>query len=122
MRTKKKVAIIDDSREFVELCKEALEREGYEVLPSVGSLRAYEIVKHGKPDLIMLDIMMPGRSGWELLDILKMDPETKDIPIIITTAVRAATARLAGIKHEVLKKPFELDDLLSKVKRLIGGP
>lgn len=117
---RKKIAVIDDSKEFVELCKDALEREGYEVLPSIGSLRAYEIVKQGKPDLIMLDIMMPGRSGWELLDILKMDPDTKDIPILISTGVRAATARLAGTKYDVLKKPFELDDLLKKVKRLIG--
>ncbi len=118
----KKVAIIDDNKEFVELCTDALEREGYEVLPSIGSLRAYEIVKQGNPDLIMLDIMMPGRSGWELLDILKMDPETRNIPILITTGVRAATARLAGTMYEVLKKPFELDDLLAKVAKLIGKP
>ncbi|MBI2955139.1 MAG: response regulator [Chloroflexi bacterium] len=118
----KKIAVIDDSREFVQFCQDLLESEGYEVLPSVGSLRAYEIVKHGKPDLVMVDIMMPGRSGWELIDILRMDPETKDIPIIISTAVRAATARLAGTKYDVLKKPFEVHELLAKVKKLIGNP
>lgn len=118
---KKKIAVIDDIKEFVDFLTVSLESQGYDVLPCVGSLRAYETVKHGKPDLVILDIMMPGRSGWELLDILTGDPETKDIPIIITTAVKAATARLAGTKHELLKKPFELDELLTKVEKLVDN-
>ncbi len=118
----KKIVVIDDVKEFIEHLTMVLEIEGYEVVSCLGSLRAYETVKHEKPDLIMLDIMMPGRSGWELLDIFKSDAETKDTPIIISTGVRSATARLAGTKYEVLKKPFENQDLLGKVKKLIGDP
>ncbi|MCL5264803.1 MAG: response regulator [Chloroflexi bacterium] len=118
----KRIAVIDDDRDFVKLVTIVLEREGYEVLPALGSLRAYDIVKQGRPNLIMLDIMMPGRSGWELLDIFKMDPETQGIPLIISTGVRAATARLAGTKYDVLKKPFNNEDLIAMVRRMIGEP
>lgn len=118
----KKVAVIDDTREFVELVQRILGGEGYEVIPILGSLRAREIVKESKPDLILLDIMMPGRSGWELLDIIKMDPATRDIPVIITTGVRAFTARMGNKVFDVLRKPFEIDDFLGKVKAAIGEP
>ncbi len=118
----KKIVVVDDVKDFVDHLTMVLEFEGYEVVPCIGSLRAYEVVKHEKPDLIMLDIMMPGRSGWELLDIFKGDPDTKDTPIIITTGLRTATARLAGTRYEILKKPIENQDLLDKVKKLIGDP
>lgn len=118
----KKVAVIDDTREFVEMVQKALGDEGYEVIPVLGSLRAREIVKEKKPDLILLDIMMPGRSGWELLDILKMDPSTRDIPIIISTGVKAFTARTGEKVHDVLRKPFDIDELLEKVRTAIGEP
>ncbi len=118
----KKVAVVDDEADFVELVKDILEAQGYEVLPCIGSLRAFETIKEGKPDLVLLDVMMPGRSGWELLDILKMERETCDLPIVITTAVRAATARLSGQPYEVLKKPFDTSELIATVERAIGKP
>ncbi len=118
----KRVAVIDDTREFVDLVQRMLEEAGYEVVPILGSLRAREIVKESNPDLIMLDIMMPGRSGWELLDIFKSDPSTRNIPVIVSTGVRAFTARMDGRIFDVLRKPFDIEDLLNKVKSAIGEP
>ncbi|MBI4317416.1 MAG: response regulator [Chloroflexi bacterium] len=118
----KKVATIDDNPEFLQLIKDILEKEGYEVVCCVGSLRAHETIKETRPDLILLDIMMPGRSGWELLDILRLDPDTANIPVIVTTGVRAATARLRTQAYDLLKKPFDVDDLLAKVEKAIGKP
>jgi CheY-like chemotaxis protein len=118
----KKIAVIDDSRTFVELMQSILEREGYEVVAQIGSAGAFDRVKHDHPNLIILDIMMPGQSGWEVLDQLQLDPETKDIPIIISTAVKSATSRLAGQNFELLRKPFDIDVLLSKIENAIGKP
>lgn len=119
----KKVAVIDDNREFLDFVKSVLEPEGYQVIPILGSLRAREIVKESAPDLVLLDIMMPGRSGWELLDILKLDPATQEIPIIVITAMKAFTARVQRDKiRDVLRKPFDIDVLVEKVRVAIGDP
>jgi len=118
----KKIAVIDDSRTFVELMQSILEREGYEVLPIIGSAGAFDRVKRERPNLIILDIMMPGQSGWEVLDQLQFDSETRDIPIIISTAVKATASRLRGQPFELLRKPFDIDVLLAKVEAAIGKP
>jgi CheY-like chemotaxis protein len=118
----KKIAVIDDSRTFVDLMKSILEREGYEVLPIVGSAGAFERVKREHPHLVILDIMMPGKSGWEVLDQLQLDPSTTGIPVIISTAVRSTASRLREGQFELLRKPFDIDVLLSKVEAAIGKP
>lgn len=118
----KKIAVIDDSRTFVELMQSILQREGYEVLPIVGSAGAFERVKRERPSLVILDIMMPGQSGWEVLDQLQFDAQTSDIPIIISTAVKSTASRLRGQRFELLRKPFDIDVLLSKVEAAIGRP
>ncbi|MGQ9676299.1 MAG: response regulator transcription factor [Chloroflexota bacterium] len=118
----KKIAVIDDSRTFVELMQSILQREGYEVLPIVGSAGAFERVKRERPNLVILDIMMPGQSGWEVLDQLQFDAQTSDIPIIISTAVKSTASRLRGQRFELLRKPFDIDVLLSKVEAAIGRP
>ncbi len=118
----KKIAVIDDSRTFVDLMESILEREGYEVLPIVGSAGAFDRVKRERPDLVILDIMMPGQSGWEVLDMLQFDSETRGIPIIISTAVKSTASRLRGRQFEILRKPFDIDVLLEKVEAAIGKP
>lgn len=118
----KKIAVIDDSRTFVELMQSILQREGYEVMPVVGSAGAFDRVKREHPDLVILDIMMPGQSGWEVLDMLRFDPETSSIPVIISTAVKTTASRLRGQHLELLRKPFDIDVLLSKVDSAIGKP
>ena len=116
----KKIAVIDDSRTFVELMQSILQREGYEVLPIIGSAGAYERVKKEHPDLVILDIMMPGQSGWEVLDQIQLDPATAHVPIIISTAVKSTASRLRGQRLELLRKPFDIDVLLAKVEAAIG--
>ncbi|MDA8217777.1 MAG: response regulator [Dehalococcoidales bacterium] len=120
----KKIAVIDDSREFVDMVQTMLEQAGYEVIPIVESLKASNVIRREKPDLIILDIMMPGRSGWEVLDMTKLDPATKGIPVIVTSAamisMRAQAKDLERRGVELLPKPFSIDDLLGKVERLIG--
>lgn len=122
----KKIVVVDDSREFVDLVQTLLEQAGYQVVPVVESLKARGVVRHERPDLVILDIMMPGQSGWEVLDMLKLDPVTRDIPVLITTAalvsMRAEESLLRSRGVEVLAKPFNMDDLLVKVESLVGKP
>lgn len=116
----KNVLVIDDSREFVNLATEILQNDGYVVHPALEALTAHKLAHELQPDLILLDIMMPGKSGWELLDMLKLDPETVSIPVIVTTAVRTSASRLQGKAFATLHKPFEIEDLLRLVHEAIG--
>jgi len=122
----KKIVVVDDNREFLELMETLLEQAGYEVVSVSESLKARLTVRHERPSLVILDIMMPGQSGWELLDMLRLDPETKTLPILITTAaivnMRPAAKVLESEGVQILPKPFNVDDLLHRVEALIGAP
>jgi CheY-like chemotaxis protein len=82
----KKILIADDRPEVVELVKVTLEGEGYQTIDASDGRVALEKIGKEKPDLILLDIIMPKMDGFEVLRNLKDDPNTKDIPVIMLTA------------------------------------
>lgn len=120
----KKIMIVDDEESLIELVTAVLEQEGYEVIAAMNGEEALEKLKTVKPDLILLDMMMPGMSGREVCERIRKDPKTKDLKVaFITVAKFSETGRDVLKKMNVLDyitKPFENEDLVGRVKKLVG--
>lgn len=122
--TRKKILIIDDEVDIVELVKMRLEMHGFYIIPLYTSTRAIEVAKREKPDLILMDCMMPDKDGYEACKELKSDTQTKSIPVILFTAKAEQKEYIkkgfesAGANDYILK-PFSPDDLLFKIRKLL---
>lgn len=122
--SKKKILIIDDEVDLVDLVKMRLEVANYFVEPLYTSMRSLEIAKREKPDLILLDVMMPDKNGYEVCKELKADEATRHIPVIIFTAKPEQTkcikngAKSVGADDYMLK-PFDPADLVEKIDKLL---
>jgi DNA-binding response OmpR family regulator len=123
MPGKKKVLIADDERQVADLITQALAEEGYDTAEVTQALRFYDTVLEHKPDLILLDLLMPYLEGEDELRLLQMNKETQRIPVIVVTAVPDARQQLARLKPlgvvEIVQKPFNLDKLLDLVHKTI---
>jgi len=120
----KKILIADDDISIAELLTQALTEEGYDTYKAVQSLRFYDAVRQHKPDLILLDLMMPYLEGRDELMLLKMDESTAHIPVIVITAHSEAKQeeeeyRKLGVSAMLLK-PFDLERLLQLIRQIIG--
>ena len=119
---KKKILVVDDEAELVDLVKIRLEAAGYDVVKAYDGQEGLEKAKSEKPDLILLDIMMPKMDGYKVCGLLKMDARFKKIPVILFSA--KAQKEDEQIAKEVgadlyVTKPFEATVLLSKIQDLI---
>ncbi|MGV8121123.1 MAG: response regulator [Vulcanimicrobiota bacterium] len=116
---KEKILVVDDERNIVELLKYNLEKEGYEVLSAYDGFEAVNIAKQDRPDLIILDIMLPGQGGLEVCRILRK--ETK-IPIIMATAKGEEIDKILGLElgaDDYVTKPFSPRELVARVKAVL---
>ena len=117
-----KILIVDDEPAIRFLIASTLEDEGYELFEAADGMEAYNLVGHIKPNLIILDVMMPGLTGYELCAKLKQDPATRNIIIIMLTAKGQEQDRLqsqqAGADH-YLRKPFSPMELLNIISTLV---
>jgi two-component system alkaline phosphatase synthesis response regulator PhoP len=95
----KKILLVDDDFDFLAATKTMVESSGYTTETAENAEECLEKAQKGKPDLIVLDVMMPGMDGWEACEILKNTPETRDIPIIMLTAV-ASNVRQTAYSHQ----------------------
>ena len=120
----KRIMIVDDTPDFLALVAMLLENENYRASMRSTGEGTIQLIKKQKPDLVILDVMLPDIDGIDVLRMLKEDPETKTIPVIVSTAasdrVRQEKQFLEAAGVEVLEKPFELDDLLHAVQKAIG--
>ncbi len=120
----KKILIVDDQAEVRRLVEMTLKVEDYQVLQAESGEEAIEIVKTEKPDLIIMDIMMPrGIDGLEATRILKNDPETKDCTIVMLTAKGQEADREKGFEagaDDYFSKPFSPLELIKKVEEILG--
>lgn len=116
--TKKTILVVDDDANIRQLLRQQLETEGYNIVEAKDGLEAIAFVKKSAPDLIILDVMMPEMSGFDVAAVLKNDPKTMSIPIIILSIVedRERGYRL-GIER-YLMKPIETDTLLHEIGTL----
>jgi two-component system, OmpR family, alkaline phosphatase synthesis response regulator PhoP len=121
-QTKKRILAVDDEEHMTNLISLHLRNAGYEVTVARDGTEALECLKHGAPDLIVLDIMMPIMDGWEVLKCVREDPEGAGVPVIMLTS-RSQNADIArGWQEGVdsyLTKPFNPLELVSLVRRLI---
>jgi CheY-like chemotaxis protein len=115
------ILVIDDDPAILDLIAQVLLEEGYEVLAVSNGQTAVDLARKLRPHLILLDLMMPQMNGWQVTDVLKADPQTRAIPILLLSARRemARTANELGVTA-YLEKPFDLDDLLSRVQRILA--
>jgi len=120
-----KILLIDDNQVILELLQRKLAREGYQVIACRESVGAVELCREEKPDLVILDILMPGKTGWEIMEELRADPGTESIPIIISTVKNRPEDLERGRElraADYIAKPYVFADLLEKVQRVLGGP
>lgn len=118
-----KICMIDDDPEFLEELQEILGFHGYDVKTFQDGHDLLAETRNERPDLFIVDLKMPGKSGCELARELKDDKETRDIPLLAISAFYDGgdlppLLRVHGFE-EVLSKPFQLDDLLKKVDALL---
>ena len=119
----RKILTCDDEKHIVRLIQVNLERQGYEVITAFNGVECLEKVKEDRPDLIVLDVMMPEMTGFEVLETLKSDPETENIPVIMLTARAQDSDVLRGWQSGVecyLTKPFNPMELIAFVKRIFS--
>ncbi len=122
-----RILVVDDTPALIDVIRTALEGEGYQVSTCLESRHAVEIAVAQQPDLIMLDVVMPEVSGWEVLAELRGYPEFARTPVIVCTAyVAEAMGRLAELKGPdshlgLLPKPFELEELIEVVESVTSA-
>ena len=117
---KKKILIVDDEKDLLLMLEKRLTAEGYSVLTADNGKDAITIAKSKSPDLIILDVLMPGMDGCEVAERLKDDFRTQNIPIIFLTAL--LTRKEEYIKDHIIAvfaKPFDSEELLDEIKRLM---
>jgi DNA-binding response OmpR family regulator len=117
-----KALVIDDDPQFVELMQSLLAAEGYQVASCTRGADALSTAREVRPDVITLDLRMPGHSGWEVLQELHGDPDLAGVPVLVISAAGAelaeTTDKLRDLGYEdvgILVKPFEIDELLSRL-------
>lgn len=117
------ILVVDDDPEIVAMLQTRLSHRGYRVSTASDGHRALEIAKRERPQLVLLDVMMPGKSGWEVARALKQDPVTSAIKIVMVTAIGEAvneiTSPLYGADAHV-DKPFEFEKLEGVIGKLLG--
>lgn len=120
----RKILAVDDEKHIVRLVQVNLERQGYEVVTANDGKEALEKVESERPDLVVLDVMMPYMDGFEVLQNLRRNQSTRDIPVIMLTAKAQDADVFKGWQSGVdcyLTKPFNPMELISFVKRIFGS-
>ena len=118
----KRVLICDDEANILESIKHIVSKEGYEVLSADNGADGLELAKSEKPDLVILDVMMPKMTGYEVCEAIKQNPELASSKVMILTArghaISEATAKGKGA-DEFMAKPFSPKDLRAKLHELL---
>lgn len=124
MDTKETIIVVDDNRDVLSIVEAMLQTKGYNVLTAYSSTELFACLKEKKPDLILLDILMPDVNGLEVLSRLKSAPETSSISVILLTALTRHEDILKGYNAGAdyyISKPFTRTTLLNGVKLILEG-
>ncbi|HID07370.1 MAG TPA: response regulator transcription factor [Armatimonadetes bacterium] len=121
---KKVVVCIEDEPEMIDLVKLILGRKGFDLVGAVGGREGLETVRKLKPDLVLLDLMMPDMDGWEVYQQMKADDALKDIPVVVVTAKAQSIDKVLGLHiakvDDYVTKPFGPQELLQSVNKVLG--
>ncbi|MQC27427.1 MAG: response regulator [Chloroflexi bacterium] len=120
---KRKIVCVEDEPEMIDLIKLILSRKGFEVLGANGGAKGLEMIRAEKPDLVLLDLMMPEMDGWQVYQQLKAREDTKDIPVIVVTAKAQNIDKVLGLHiakvDDYIPKPFSLQELVDRVDQVL---
>lgn len=118
-----RILLIDDDKDLCHLTKTALTKHGYEVSAFHNAEDGIKYAKNSHPNLILMDVMLPGLNGAVAVKLLKSDPQLKDIPVIFLTALVLGQEKgleginVGGLHYQTLGKPYEIETLLGVVKK-----
>mgnify|MGYP000424446829 CR=1 FL=1 len=118
----KTIVCVEDEPEVIELIQVMLETSGYRVIGVIGGREALEVIRREKPDMVLLDLMMPEVDGWTVFKQMRADPELKSIPVVPVTAVdkpidMMLALEVAGV-DEYVTKPFSRSELIASVEKV----
>jgi DNA-binding response OmpR family regulator len=122
MPDKKTILCVEDESEMIDLMRLILERRGFRFLGAEGGQEGLDLIRQEQPDLILLDLMMPGVDGWEVYRQLKADADLKEIPVIVVTAKAQSIDKVLGLHiarvDDYITKPFGPQELLESINRV----
>ena len=120
----RRVVYIEDDQEMIDLVELILTRRGYQVKGADGGRNGLDMILEDPPDLVLLDLMMPGMDGWEVYQQLKANPKTRQIPVIIVTAKAQAIDRVLGLHiakvDDYISKPFRPQELVDSIDHVLS--
>jgi two-component system cell cycle response regulator len=123
--TRKKVLLVDDQGSTILTLRFQVNHAGFDILTASSGDEALKIIATDRPDLIMLDVMMPLETGFQVCRRLKDDPATKEIPVFIVTSLHgdsdSAVARTSGA-NEFFTKPLKTEELVKMLRKYLGSP
>jgi two-component system phosphate regulon response regulator PhoB len=118
----KTILAVDDERDILELLKYNLSKDGYKVVTAESGESALEVIRESNPDLILLDLMLPGMNGLEICRVIKENAQTKHIPIVMLTAKGEEADIVAGLEigaEDYITKPFSPRVLLARMRAVL---
>jgi two-component system alkaline phosphatase synthesis response regulator PhoP len=117
-----RILVVDDDREIVRLVRSYLERAGYQVVTAYNGETALHTLRRERPDLLVLDLMLPDRDGWDLTRLIRTDDTLAEIPIIMLTARVEDSDKIVGLEigaDDYITKPFNPREVVARVRALL---
>ncbi|MGQ0604232.1 MAG: response regulator transcription factor [Anaerolineales bacterium] len=124
MENQKRVVCVEDEPAMIDLIRLILSRKGYHVVGAMGGREGLEAIQREKPDVVLLDLMMPDMDGWEVYQKMKANDTTKNIPVIVVTAKAQSIDKVLGLHiakvDDYITKPFGPQDLIESVEKVLA--
>jgi two-component system, OmpR family, alkaline phosphatase synthesis response regulator PhoP len=120
---RRRILVVEDDPDQLELIRLSLKTAGFAIGTAANGIEALLKTRSVTPDLIVLDLMLPGLNGFDICETLRMDPSTAGVPIIMLTGLSGQFNRIAGMESgasDYLLKPFDPQELVAKVRLLLG--
>ena len=119
-----KILVVDDDPDLLHMLEAALSRCGHVVLTAPSGLEALVTAEGERPDLIVLDVMMGGMDGWEVLKLLKLDPDTRDIPVVMLSGRAEPRDKIRGLQEgavDYVAKPFSIHEVVHAIEAVLAS-
>jgi two-component system OmpR family response regulator len=119
-----RILVVDDQEDILMTTALVLRKGGHEVATASNGVEAIEVARSLEPDLILMDIEMPRMDGWEALRLLRLEENTRTIPVAMFTILFDLKEKVRALKYgaqDYITKPFSMDEMLARVDRILGG-